>query len=613
VTGGECEIGSVPRIVFWAALLSAFAVALGAPVASASPSIQTIRNYDHSGTACASISTTRGTSGYYKTQAPNSVTGMAFNGTDLLYSCWGDGTITAIRPTANAVTYPKDTSVGAGGIYTVTGLPGAGTPGLGSLDWDAQHNVLWACNLSAFTGSQKKLGADIGYITLSSDGSGSATFTDVANAPDGCVNGIDYNPADSTVSATGALLKNSTKTVDQFVINSDLTAGAMTTWQPGKPLTPDGYVSGIEYSANGLFLADNHGTTKTLQYTSDLVTSTRLSSSSHRYEDVACDPVTFAPTVVVWVEWFDHNQAEPFQVPNNDSCTVTAPPPLSVTQDAPAPVMADAGLSYTVHVTNNGSGDQTNVVLTDTPPADTIFGSATASQGSCSTGVPVTCTLGSLTGNSSASVTVTVTPIKPGTYTNQASAVSDQAASQPSSQDATVTAEANVSYVSVDDGGISSATPAPSQGSIIQFDFFGTTNHDLTDSTGLFDTGVQTPISYVRQELDAAATYKITDSPSGHVGTIKISPTVVGPGPYTTSGFVIAWSFQPLPAGFDEDIQVQLPGSTTWTTWLMNQTGASATYTPANGTGTYKFRARLQKTGSTATAYSPAFKVSVSS
>jgi uncharacterized repeat protein (TIGR01451 family) len=594
-------------------LLSASAITLSAPAASAAPAIQTIRNYDHSGTACASINTTRGTSGYYKTQSPNSVTGMAFNGTDLLYSCWGDGTITAIRPTANATTYQKDSSVGAGGIYTVTGLPGAGTPGIGSLDWDAQHNVLWACNLSAFTGLQKKLGADVGYITLSTDGSGNATFTHVANAPDGCVNGIDYNPADSTVSVAGVTLNDSTKTIDQFVINSDLSAGAMTTWQPGKPLTPDGYVSGIEYGANGLFLADNHSSTKTLQYTTDFVTSTRLSSSSHRYEDVACDPVTFAPTVVVWVEWFDHNQAEPFQVPNNDSCTATTPPPppLSVTQDPPAPVTADAALSYTVHVTNNGSAGQTSVVLSDTPPANTIFGSATPTQGSCSTTLPLTCALGSMAGTSSASVTVTVTPIKPGTYTNTASAASDQATSQPSSKDASVTAETNVSYVSVDDGGLSSASPAPSQGSIVQFDFLGSAGHELTDSIGLFDSGVQTPISYYRQELDAAAAYKITDNPSGHATTINISPTVVGPGPYTTSGFVIAWSSQPLPAGYDEDIQVQLPGSTTWTTWLMNQTGASATYTPANGTGTYKFRARLQKTGSTATAYSTAFKVSV--
>lgn len=585
------------------------AVALGAPVASAAPAIQTVRNYDHSGTACASINTTRGTSGYYKTQAPNSVTGMAFNGTDLLFSCWGDSTITAIRPSAGTTTYQKDTSVGVGGIYTVSGLPGAGTPGIGSLDWDAQHNVLWTCNLSSFTGLQKKLGADVGYITL--NGGGSATFTHVANAPDGCVNGIDYNPANSTVSVAGALLNDSTKTVDQFVINGDLTAGAMTTWQPGKPLTPDGYLSGIEYSANGLFLADNHSTTKTLQYTSDFVTSTRLSSSSHRYEDIACDPVTFAPTTVVWVEWFDHNQAEPFVT--TDSCTVTAPPPLSVTQDPPAPVTADAGLSYTVHVNNNGTAAQTNVVLTDTPPANTIFGSATPSQGTCSITVPVTCALGGLAGNSSASVIVTVTPIKPGTYTNIASAVSDQAASQPSSQDATVTAEDGVTYVTVDDGGFSPATASPLQGGIIQFDFFGTASHDLSDSTGLFDTGVKTPVSYVRQELDAAAAYKITDNPSGHVGTINISPTVVGPGPYTTSGFVIVWSSQPLPLGYDEDIQVELPGSTTWTSWLPNQTGASGTYTPANGTGTYKFRARLEKTGSTATAYSPALKVSVTS
>jgi uncharacterized repeat protein (TIGR01451 family) len=596
-----------------AALVTGLAVVTGGAVASAAPAIQTVRNYDHGGTACASISTTRGTTGYYKSQ--DSVTGMAFDGTDLLFSCWGDSTITAIRPSAGTTTYPKDTTAGANGIYTVANLPvgAGGTPGIGSLDWDAQHDVLWACNLSAFDGSAKNGGADVGYITLSSDGSGSASFTDVATAPDGCVNGIDFNPANNIVSVAGALQHDSTTTVDQFAINPDLTAGQMTTWKPGKPLTPDGYVSGIEYTANGLLLADNHGNTKTLQYTSDFVASTRLSSSSHRYEDVACDSVTFAPTTVVWVEWFDHNQAEPFVVPDNDTCTVTAPPQLSVAQIEPDPVEADAGLSYTVNVSNNSADTQNTVVLTDTPPANTIFGSATPSQGSCTTTVPVSCSLGDLAGSSSASVVVTVTPIQPGTYTNSANAVSDQASSLPSTEGATVTYEPGVSYVSVDDGGLSHATPTPVQGSIVQFDFFGTatTNHDLSDGVGLFDTGVQTPISYVRQELDSAAAYKITDNPSGHTSTINIAPAVVSPAPSPTLGFDVAWSSQPLPPGFDEDIQVQLPGSTTWKTWLPNRTDASATYTPPNGPGTYKFRARLQRTGASATAYSAPLTVSV--
>ena len=604
------------RVAVLTASLAAFVVVLGGSAASAAPAIQTVRNYDHSGTACPSISTKAGTSGFYKTQSPNSVTGIAFNGTDLLFSCWSDGTITAIRPTANATTYQKDTAVGLNGIWTVTNLPGSGTAGLGSLDWDAQDHVLWACNLTAYTGSQKKLGKDVGYITLSNDGSGTATYTPVATAPDGCVNGIDYNPGDNTVSASGALVNDSNKTIDQFQLNGNLQDTSMTTWKPGTNLTGNGYVSGIEYTTKGLVLADNFSTTKTLWYTTDLQTSTKLSSSSHRYEDVACDAVTFAPKVVVWVEWFDHNQAEPFILPAGDTCGGSGPPPppptLTVSQIQSGPVQADSQLTYTVTVTNGGSTDQTNVNLTDTPPANTILGTVTPSQGSCSSSAPISCSFGTVSAGNSASATVTVTPVQPGTVTNTASAVSDQGSSDPSSQGATVTAEANVKYVTVDDGGFSPATTSSPQGGIIQFNFFGGSTHSLSDPTGLISSGSQTPVSFFRQELDAAAAYKVTDSPSGHIGTINVTPIAVGP--FTTSGFTVQWATPSVPAGYDEDIQVQLPGTTTWVNWLTNQTGSStsATYTPTAGTGTYKFRGRLQH-GSIATAYSPARSVSVTS
>src|SRR6185437_8009504 len=195
-----------------------------------------LRDYDHSGTACASISTTSGDPGFYKT--PNSVRGTTFNGTDLLFSCWADNTITAIRPVASQTIFAKDTTVGNNGLYTVTGVTG-----LGGLAWDPAHNVLWACNLSAFTGTNRKLGSDLGYISLNSNGT--ATFTHFATAPDGCVNGVDYNPTTSVVSASGAKVNDSTKTVDRYVVNSDLTAGALTKFLPGT-LTHDGYVSGEE-------------------------------------------------------------------------------------------------------------------------------------------------------------------------------------------------------------------------------------------------------------------------------------------------------------------------------------------------------------------------------
>jgi hypothetical protein len=310
--------------------------ALGAffvPLADAAVTPYQVRDYDHGGTACASIVGTN-----YRTATY--VTGMAFNGTDLLFSCWGDNTITAIRPIAAQTVFGKDaavggTAVGEPGIYRVTDSLGQPLAGIGALDWDADHQVLWACNQTG--ASAKKVAADLGYITLSADGSGTALFTHFANVPDsGCVNGVDYNPyaanpftfGSPVVSAAGvppSLPKaTSTKTVDQYIVVNNagvLVPGSVTptTWQPGT-LTGNGFVSGIENTpaipstVSGLFLADNQGTTKTLHSTTDGVTATLIASSSRRFEDLACDPLTFAPQTVIWVEWFNHNQAQPFKI-----------------------------------------------------------------------------------------------------------------------------------------------------------------------------------------------------------------------------------------------------------------------------------------------------------
>ena len=580
------------------------AVAISTSPVSAAVNPYRLRDYDHSGTACASISTTPGDPGFYKTAAPNSVTGTTFNGTDLLFSCWGDNTITAIRPVASQTIFAKDTAVGNNGLYTVTGVTG-----LGGLAWDPTHNVLWACNLSAFTGTNKKLGSDLGYISLNANGT--ATFTHFATAPDGCVNGVDYNPSTSVVSASGAKVNDSTKTVDRYVVNSDLTAGALTKFLPGT-LTHDGYVSGVQSTTNGMYLADNHGSPKTLHYTTDFVTSTLVSSTTtRRYEDLACDPVTFAPKTVIWVEWFDHNQLLPFET--TDTCIgISAPPPrLQISQDAPSPVVADSNMSFTVHVTNPGTAGQTGVTVTDTPPANTIFQSAQPSQGSCSGTTTVTCALGSLAGGASATVTLVVTPIQPGTVSNAASAVSNEASQVSSNQSGTVSAEPGVSYVSVGDSGYSPSSLTVQMGSIVQYNIFGSAAHDLSENqTHLFDTGVKSPTSFARQQFNAAGWYTVTDSPSGRTQSVRIAPS----GPATaTSGvpFTITWSANPLPSGYREDVQVLLPGSSTWTDWMLVQTGTSGNYT-ASSSGQYQFRGRLRLPGTGSVAYGPAWSVSVS-
>jgi uncharacterized repeat protein (TIGR01451 family) len=100
---------------------------------------------------------------------------------------------------------------------------------------------------------------------------------------------------------------------------------------------------------------------------------------------------------------------------------------LSLTMtDSPDPVAARSNLTYTLTVRNAGPGAATDVTLTDQLPADTVFMSATTTQGSCtrtgggkSNGV-LTCSLGAISAGSTATVTIVISPSRAGMVTNTA-------------------------------------------------------------------------------------------------------------------------------------------------------------------------------------------------
>jgi uncharacterized repeat protein (TIGR01451 family) len=95
---------------------------------------------------------------------------------------------------------------------------------------------------------------------------------------------------------------------------------------------------------------------------------------------------------------------------------------LSLTKaDSPDPVQVNGVLTYTLTVTNGGPDDATAVTVEDQLPAGVQFGSATASQGTCTqAGGVVTCSLGSVANGASATVTITVQPTAGGTLSNTA-------------------------------------------------------------------------------------------------------------------------------------------------------------------------------------------------
>ena len=86
----------------------------------------------------------------------------------------------------------------------------------------------------------------------------------------------------------------------------------------------------------------------------------------------------------------------------------------------PNPVTAGTNVTYTITVTNNGVSTATNVVMTDTLPAQISDVSFSPSQGSCIGGIPgnpalpLTCNLGSLASGASATITV-VAKVDPAT------------------------------------------------------------------------------------------------------------------------------------------------------------------------------------------------------
>jgi uncharacterized repeat protein (TIGR01451 family) len=93
---------------------------------------------------------------------------------------------------------------------------------------------------------------------------------------------------------------------------------------------------------------------------------------------------------------------------------------LSITKtDSPDPVLVDGLFTYTITVTNNGPDDAKNVVVSDDLPSGVTFDSASSE---CSGTTNVTCDLGTLAVDASATVEINVIANKAGTVKNTATA-----------------------------------------------------------------------------------------------------------------------------------------------------------------------------------------------
>ena len=129
---------------------------------------------------------------------------------------------------------------------------------------------------------------------------------------------------------------------------------------------------------------------------------------------------------------------------------------LAITKsDDPDPAFVGDTITYTLNVTNNGPSTATGVNVTDNLPAGTSYQSATASQGSCSEAAgTVSCSLGTLAANASATVDIDVTADSDGTLTDTATVDGDQAdpdaANDSDTEETTVEAPATVKLTPLD-------------------------------------------------------------------------------------------------------------------------------------------------------------------
>jgi uncharacterized repeat protein (TIGR01451 family) len=118
---------------------------------------------------------------------------------------------------------------------------------------------------------------------------------------------------------------------------------------------------------------------------------------------------------------------------------------LVVAGSGPKTAKVGNPVSETFRLTNQGSGPAIGVMLSDNLPANTDFFSWSASQGSCTGGKTVTCSLGTINSSATgspttASVTIVLIPTKAASLTNRATVSAADSATVSASAKTTVSA-----------------------------------------------------------------------------------------------------------------------------------------------------------------------------
>lgn len=192
-------------------------------------------------------------SGAYSQGSCSINTGLAFDGTNLLVTCWYYTTIDKLSPAD-------------GSLVGSINVPGYG--GFGAAAWDGSRNKLWVC-------------ADGSNVILANTADGSSTSMFISN---GCIDGLAYDGTDDTIWAS--------PDVSSYVYHYKTDGTLLGSFYVGSLLGGYGN-SGIAVGGDKLYLA-NDGGSQIYELPKDLSTSTLFASFPARLEDLECDDITFA-------------------------------------------------------------------------------------------------------------------------------------------------------------------------------------------------------------------------------------------------------------------------------------------------------------------------------
>ena len=109
--------------------------------------------------------------------------------------------------------------------------------------------------------------------------------------------------------------------------------------------------------------------------------------------------------------------------------------------DSPDPILVENELTYTLTVTNLGPDPANDVGLTDNLPGTVALLSVLSTQGSCSGISAITCELGTIDPEDTATITIRVATLETGTLSNTASVAAQERDPNPANDTATETTE----------------------------------------------------------------------------------------------------------------------------------------------------------------------------